>query len=272
MINYVCAQSPWLQDKRALLTQISFNIIPEYHQLFLNSGKTYDTERNIKDNTLQGWFDYGISDHTAMQMILPIKFMNAGQLVESHTTTPHTSSGSLQAFGNISLIWKQKLLHQAWILTNNLIMEFPTAHYQDDSGLRSGYDAWSISAALSTGRGFGRAYFYTHLGIGARSNNYSSFFTGGFEGGYQLSQHFWVAGVVSILQSFLNGSRQDPVNNLLTGLYVNNQEFIAGGLKLFGSIIPEKLGYSLSVFTAASGNFVAKSAPVNLAVFYIFSL
>ena len=272
MIHFVFAQSPWLQNKRTLLTQLSINIIPEYHQLFLNSGNTYYTERNLNDNTLQGWFEYGISDHAALQMILPIKFMKAGPLVESHTTTPHTSSGSLQAFGNISLIWKQKLLHQAWILTSNLIMEFPTAFYQDDSGLRSGYDAWSISVALSTGRGFGRAYFYTHLGIGARSNNYSSFFTGGFEGGYQLSQHFWVAGVVSILQSFLNGSRQDPVNNLLTGLYVNNQEFIAWGLKLFGPIIPDRFGYSLSIFSAACGNFVAKSAPINLGLYYIFTL
>jgi hypothetical protein len=272
MINYVCAQSPWLQDKRTLLTQISFNIIPEYHQLFLNSGNTYNTERNIKDNTLQGWFDYGISDHTALQMILPIKFMNAGDLVDSDTPTPQTSSGSLQAFGNISLTWKQKLLQQTWILTSNLSIEFPTAQYQNKTGLRSGFDAWSILAALSTGRGFGRAYFYAHLGIGTRSNDYSSFLTGGFEGGYQLSRHIWVAGVVSILQSFQNGTRQDPVNNLLTGLYVNNQEFIAGGLKLFGSIISDKLGYSLSVFTATSGNFVAKSVPVNLGVFYIFSL
>jgi len=272
VINSLFAQSPWIQQKKTLLTQISFNTIPKYHQLFLSSGGTYNTERNLIDNTLQGWFEYGVSDHTALQLILPFKFMNAGELIDTESQTSQTSSGSLQALGNITFIWKQKLLQQDWILTSNLIVELPAAEYQDDTGLRSGYDAWSLSAALSTGRGFGNAYFYAHLGIGGRSNDYSGFITGGFEGGYQITQNFWVAGVVSVLQSFMNGTRQDPVNNLLTGLYVNNQEFIAGGVKLFGSIIPDKFGYSLSVYSAVSGNFVAKSTPINLGLYYIFAL
>jgi hypothetical protein len=272
MINPLSAQSPWLQQKQTLLTQLSLNVIPNYDQLFINSGEKYNTERILSDYTMQGWFEYGVSEHMALQLILPVKFLNAGDLIASETATAQTSSGSIKAFGNIAIIWKQKLLQQAWILTSHLIMELPTASYQDESGLRSGYDASAISGALSTGRGFGRGYFYAHLGIGVRSNKYSGFATGGLEGGYQLSEIFWVAGVVNILQSFMNGTRQDPVNNLRTGLYVNDQEFFAWGLKLFGSIIPEKFGYSLAVFSAASGNFVAKSAPFNFGLYYVFSL
>jgi hypothetical protein len=272
IVNSVNAQSPWLQKKGSLLTQISFNAIPEYHQLFLSTGNTYETERNLNDYTLQGWTEYGISDYTSIQLILPVKFLKAGDLARSEIKTPQTSSGSLQAFGNIALVWKQKLVEQTWILTSHLIMEVPTASYQAETGLRSGYDAGSISAVLSTGRGFERFYFYSHFGIGARSNDYSSFYTVGFEGGYQLSQTIWVAGVVNVLQSFMNGTRQDPVNNMQTGFYINDQEFLAWGLKLFGTIIPDKFGYSLSLFSAPGGNFVAKSAPINLGVYYIFSL
>ena len=272
MLNSVSAQSPWLQKKNTLLTQISFNVIPNYSQLFINSGERYDTERYLSDYTLQGWLEYGVSESMALQLIMPLKMLNAGDLVASETQTPQTVSGSLHAFGNIAIIWKQKLLQHAWILTSHLLIEFPTASYKDESGLRSGYDAGSISGILSAGRGFGHGYFYGHLGIGARSNDYSGFVTGGLEGGYQLSEQFWVAGVINILQSFMNGTRQDPVNNLQTGLYVNDQEFFAWGLKLFGSIIHDKLGYSLSVFSATNGNYVAKSVPINFGFYYIFSL
>jgi hypothetical protein len=272
MMNSVFAQSPWLQEKKSLLSQISFNIIPEYHQIYLNSGKTYTTERNLKDNTLQAWLEYGLSDYTTFQLILPLKFLSAGSLVEEDFQTPQTTSGSLQAFGNISFIWKQKLVQQTWILTSHIIAEFPTADYQDQSGLRSGYDAWGFSAALSTGRGFGHTYFYTYLGIGTRSNDYSGFFTGGVEAGYQVSRSISVAGVINILQSLQNGTRQDPLSNLRTGLYVNDQEFIAWGLKVFGPIIPDKFGYSAALFGAFSGNFVAKSPSLNLGLYYIFSL
>jgi len=49
----------------------------------------------------------------------------------------------------------------------------------------------------------------------------------------QIANPLWIAGVINLLQSFQNGSRQDPINNLRTGLYVNDQEFIAWGLKIF---------------------------------------
>jgi hypothetical protein len=109
------------------------------------------------------------------KLILPVKFLKAGDLANSEIKTAQTSSGSLQAFGNIALVWKQKLVEQTWILTSHLFMELPSTSYQNETGLRSGYDAGSISAVLSTGRGFGRFYFYSHLGICARSNNYSIF-------------------------------------------------------------------------------------------------
>lgn len=272
LICTASAQSPWLQQKNTLLAQLSVNVIPNYDQLFINSGETYNTERYLNDITLQGWFEYGVSEYTALQLILPVKFLKAGDLVSNDTSTPQTSPGSLQAFGNIALIWKQKLLQKTWILTSQLILEMPTATYQDETGLRSGYDAGSISGILSTGRGFSRFYFYTHLGIGARSNDYSSYYTVGLEGGYQITQAIWVAGVVSVMQSLMDGTRQDPPNNLQTGLYVNDQGFFAWGLKIYGPIIPDKFGYNLSVFSAAAGNFVAKSAPINLGFYYIFSL
>jgi hypothetical protein len=270
-MNSLWAQSPWIQKKSTLLTQISLNTIRNYNQLYLNSGDTYSTERDLTDNTLQAWLDYGISDYTSLQLILPLKFLNAGELVESNIQTPAmTTSGSLNAIGNMVLTWKQKLFQQSWLLTSHINIEFPTAEYQDDTGLRSGYDAWAFSAVLSAGRGFGKTYFYAHLGIGTRSNDYSTFYTGGFEWGYHIAKPIWVAAVINALQSFENGTRQDPVNNLLTGLYVNDQEFISWGIKIFGSIIPDKFGYSVALFGAFNGNFVAKSPSFNLGMYYNF--
>jgi hypothetical protein len=272
LINCLWAQSPWIQKKSTLLTQLSLNTIRSYNQLYLNSGDTRSTERSLTDNTFQAWFEYGLTDYNSFQLVLPIKFLDAGDLVNPNIGTPaKTSSGSLNAFGNMVFTWKKNLVKQTWLLTSNLNIEFPTAMYDDNTGLRSGYDAWVFSAALSAGRGFGKTYIYGHLGIGTRSNDYSTFYSGGLEWGYHIVKPIWVAGVLNILQSFENGTRQDPVNNLLTGLYVNDQEYIAWGLKIFGPIIPDKFGYSLALFGAFNGNFVAKAPSLNLGIYYIFS-
>ena len=272
LMNSLWSQSPWLQNKCSLLTQISFNAISNYNQLYLSSGETFSTERKLSDNTLQGWFEYGISEYTSFNLITPIKLLDAGDLSDDETQASQTSAGSLQAFGNISFIWKQKLVQKSWIVSSHVNIEFPTADYQDETGLRSGYDAWAFSATLSTGRGFGSAYIYVHVGVGTRTSNYSSFYTGGLEGGYKISDPLWIAGVLNIMQSLKDGTRQDPQNNLLTGLYVNDQEFVSWGLKVFGPILNDNFGYSIALFGAFSGNYVAKSPSLNLGLYYIFSL
>jgi hypothetical protein len=272
-MNSLWAQSPWLQPTGRLLTQISFNTIQDYNQLYLSSGETFSTERQLTDNTLQAWFEYGLSDYTSVKLIAPFKIQEAGEVVDNNTGTEAiTNSGSLSATGNVVLSWKQKLLHHQWLLTSHVNIEFPTAKYQDKTGLRSGYDAWAFSGSLSAGRGFGPTYFYAHLGIGARTNDYSTFYMGGFEWGYHIFNPIWVAAVLNVLQSFENGTREDPPNNLLTGLYVNDQEFVAWGIKLFGPIIPDRFGYNLSLFGAFNGNFVAKAPSINFGLYYLFSV
>jgi hypothetical protein len=265
------AQSPWIQEKGTLLAQVSWNTISNYNQLYLSSGETYSTERKLTDNTFQGWFEYGLFNSTSLLLITPFKVLKAGDLVDVNNQDPQTTAGSFSTLGNISFIWKQKLLHQDWILTSHVIVDFQTADYQDGTGLRSGYDARTFSVVLSAGRGFGKTYFYAHLGIGTRSNNYSNIFTAGFEWGYHIARPVWVAVVINALQSFENGTRQDPVNNRLTGLYVNDQEYISWGIKLFGPIIPDKFGYNAAIFGAFSGNYVAKAPSLNLGLYYTFS-
>jgi hypothetical protein len=67
-----------------------------------------------------------------------------------------------------------------------------------------------------------------------------------------------------------NGSRTDPLNNLLTGLYVNNQEHVAWGIKTYGNIFSDRWGVSAALFGAFSGNYVAKSPSINLGVYHRF--
>lgn len=267
----VQAQSPWTQPAKELYMQLSVSIIPEYNELYINKGDPIGTERQLQDLILQGWFEYGLAESSSILLIIPFKSLDAGELADTDNTNPQTVTGSLQSLGNVRLSFKQIWSQQTWIFTSHLSVDLPTAQYKDDTGLRSGYDALSAAIDLSAGRGFGNGYFYGYLGAGYRTNNYSSFITGGLEGGYQLADYLWVAGVIDILQSMQNGSREDPLNNLLTGFYVNNQEYLAWGVKAFGHIIPEKLGCSAAIYGAFSGNFVAKSPAINLGLFYIFS-
>jgi hypothetical protein len=272
LMNFLWAQSPWLQKKGSLLTQVSVNSIQNYSELYLSSGETFTTERNLTDNTVQAWIEYGLFENTLLKLVVPAKFLKAGDLSQSENQAPLTTSGSLNAFGNVTFSWKQKWAHQTWLFTSHLNIELPTAQYDDKSGLRSGYDAWAFSAVLSAGRGFGPTYVYAHLGIGDRTNEYSNFYTGGFEWGYHILKSVWIAGVLNVFQSFENGDRIDPDNNILTGLYLNDQKFVAWGIKVFGQITDENFGYSAALFGAFNGNFVAKSPSINLGLYYRFSI
>lgn len=264
----VYAQSPWTQPDNGFYGQLSLNMVSGYDELYVTGGNKIATERKIDDLTLQGWLEWGLSESSTILLSLPLIVLNAGDLNIADQIDPLTQSGSLKAPGNIRLGWKKLISTGSYVSAGQLWLETPSGKYDDKTGLRSGYDAWALIPSFNFGTSGSAWYSYGSFAYGLRSNNYSHFLQFNAEVGYHIMPVLSLAFYIDWLNSLKNGSRQDPVNNLLTGLYVNNQEYFAFGIKVYGKIISNRLGISLGLAGAFSGNFVPRVPAFNLALYY----
>ncbi len=259
------AQSPWTKKKKEAYVQVSFTSIANYNKLFGNPA--YSTERNITDNTLQLYTEYGISDKTTIIASVPVKMVASEGLVDENSLISFTTEESKTALGNLQLGVKHNFYNKKWLISGQLNVETNTGTYSNQSGLRTGYDAWTFTPLISVGRGFNGWYVQSHTGVDIRTNNYSSNFKLGGEVGYKAIDWLWVAGFLDGVMSLKNGDRVESFTNTLTGLYVNDQSYAAYGLKLIGEISP-KLGANVGIGGAFSGRNVAQQTALTFGVYY----
>ena len=156
------------------------------------------------------------------------------------------------------------------MISGQFNVESNTGNYDVKTGLRTGYDTWTLTPTLNIGRGFKDFYVQAFTGVNVRFNNYSSNFRLGGEAGYKTFKRLWIVAYLDMVNSFKNENDTNlPIENLLTGTYVNNQEYVAYGLK--GLLeITQKIGVTASFGGAFSGNNVAKRAAINFGVFTKF--
>lgn len=256
-------QSPWTKEKNEAYLQLSYTTIPNYTELFGNP--TYNTERGINDNTLQFYSEYGFTNKTTLIVSLPLKIVASNDLVDSNTI-PVTIENRKTDLGNIQLGLKHKFIHEKWLLTGQVVLEANTSNFEEASGLRTGYDAWTVTPLLITGTSFDKWYIQAFTGVDIRTNNYSSSYKLGGEVGHKTLDWLWVAAFIDGVGSFKNGDITIPTTNVLTGLYVNDQTFAGYGLKFIGEI-NERTGVSLGLGGAFGGRNVAKTPAISLGVF-----
>lgn len=262
------SQSPWTQKKGKAYTQLSFTSIANYSSLYGNPD--YNTEREISDRTLQFFGEYGLSDKTSLLVNIPFKMIETGSLTSpSITAIPLTSSATESTLGNIEIGLKHNFYNKKWLLSGQFSVEANTSSYDTNSGIRTGYDAWSFSPLFLAGRGFGKTYVQGFVGANIRTNNYSSNFRIGGEVGRKLGKRIWLIGFVDVSKSLENGDILLPSQNLLTGLYVNDQEFGAFGVKGIGEF-SDNFGITAGFGGAFFGNNVAKQAALTFGLYHKF--
>lgn len=258
------AQSPWTQEKGKFYTQLSFTTISNYDEIF--GDPDYSTDREITDNTLQLYGEYGISNKTTLLVNLPVKFVSTGDAVGGNAFLTEESTTS---FGNIAVGLRHQFYNKKWIISGQLNVEANTGTFEAASGIRTGQDAWTFTPTLNFGRSFDKFYIQAFTGIDLKTNNYSNNFKIGGEIGTKVHSKIWLVGFVDIVNSFNDGDVAIPLSNAATALYVNNQEYGAFGLKAIGEI-NNSFGGILTFGGAFSGNNVAKQAALTLGIYKRF--
>lgn len=259
------AQGAWTQKKGEAYTQLSFSTIGNYSTIFGNPD--YETEREITDNTIQLYAEYGLNDKTTLILNLPLKLIETGNLVNSNNAI--TTAASVTNLGNIEFGIKRLLYNKKWVISGQLNLEANTSSFNNVSGIRSGIDAWSLTPTINAGRSFKWFYAQAFTGVALRTSDYSSSFKIGAELGVRPIKRVLVIGMVDVVKSFENGEIALPPSNLLTALYINNQEYAAYGLKFIGEIT-KKLGVNVGIGGAFSGNNVAKRQALTFGAYHNF--
>jgi len=260
------SQGAWTKSKNEAYVQISYYNIAGYTDVF--GSPDYRTNREITDNTIQLFGEYGVSDKTTLVLSLPLKMIEASELVQSFGEQI-TSEGSETTLGNLTIGIKRKLYDSKWIISGQFNVEANTSQYFPESGIRSGYDTWSLAPRLNIGRSFGSFFVQGTTGVDIRFNDYSSNFKFGAEFGAKPVKSLWLIAFLDISTSFKNGTIVLPEGNRSTALYVNDQEYAAFGAKSIIEIT-EKIGFLASYATAITGNNVPKKAVFGVGLYHKF--
>lgn len=264
----IFSQSPWTQKKGKAFTQLSFTTIAQYEELFDDPNTA--TERKITDNTTRFYAEYGISDKTSIFFGLPFKTVKSqGFVAETAPTNPKTTAESLSGAGNILLGFKHNFYNKKWLITGQIGVESNTLKTIANAGLRTGYDAWTITPLIIIGRGFDEWHIQTYTGIDYRTNGYSAAYKLGGEIGYQITSWFNFIGFLDGVASFNNGDVFISEQNSLTGLYIDKQSYAAMGIKTIFKI-NEEFGVNLGIGGAFGGRRIANGAAVSGGIYFKF--
>lgn len=269
----ISAQSPWLPAKGGYFAQLAYQSIPTYTGLFNSSPDPIEISREVAENTIQGYGEYGLSDRWAVQLSLPYKLLKSGALNPGFTgdIAAIPDEATLNALGNVQFGLKYKLSSDKWTSALLLRVELPTNPAEaEKTGLYPGYDAVSVSPLASIGRGWKRSYFYYWLSGIYRSNNFSDYLDTGIEGGYKLTSSLWAIAYFQWMYSLQNGSRALPPPEKQFGLFANNNEYLAFGLKILYEI-PTQKSTKFGIIAGTAGSFtgfqVAHSPYLSIGVY-----
>lgn len=269
--SFSYAQGPWASGKGHGYSQLLFNVIPTYNEVFDKSNPEgiRQAQRELSDITIAPYVEFGVSERLTLGGSIPFIIVSTGEATDSNIT-PLYPEDNLASLGNISMFGKYTIIDKKWKLAVIADLGLRTSSRNEVSGLSTGVDAFTLQPKLSLGSSSGKFYYYGVFGYGSRNNGYHDFLSFGVEGGYKVTEKITLILGLNSLSSLDNGS--DSVNspaNIETGFYTSDQEYNAFTIKVFA----EKLYKNLGGFFSLGGggveaNSVAASPAISLGMFY----
>ena len=261
------SQSPWTKEKGKFYTQFSFSTISNYDTFF--GDPEFSIDGSITDNTFQFYGEYGLSNTTSLLVNIPLKSISISDFTDPRIDCIGDCSESFSntSLGNIEIGLKHNFYNKKWLLSTQLSIEANTSSFDENSGIRTGYDAFTFTPLFLAGKSIKKGYLQAFVGGNIRTNDYSANFKIGGEIGAYITKKIIVAGFVDVVKSLENGNIVLPTINQLNALYVNDQEYGVLGVKLIGEI-SNNFGFTASLPSAFFGNNVPKQLAITTGIYY----
>lgn len=274
------AGGPWTKKKGEGYVQFAAYAIPPINRLSINAYRTKFLNRSIFDATAELYAEYGLTNRFTLSASVPLKFVSSGpiQMVDSTLLSAGSfgppgkvlDAGTLVDLGNIRLAGKYNILSKKIHLSAHALISAPTAiqAYNPNTALRTAYPCWGFQPSLSIGYGKEKMYTYLESGVNFRTHDYSHQWVANFEIGWRVGKRIYLAiGLDAVL--CLPGGADVPNSReeVQTGLYVNNQNFLAFTLK---AILPvsDYVGLNVSLSGGLWANNVQQGPNIGLGVYY----
>jgi hypothetical protein len=253
LLNYsLQAQQAWTKDKGKFYTQIGGTL--HFYDSKVNLDNSVSAiDRKVNNNTLQAYFEYGITNKLTITTTLPFVLTNSKN---TETIPPiGVSNGKLNALGNVDLGLTYNICKKnSYVVAVKLNTNLPTASFQTASGLRTGVNALAVGPSILWGYGSSKFFTSAEFGFKYRTNKYSSQTIGGFQIGKNFGAKQNLIGIfhTDISSSNYDGTYDDK-NSFYTVSYLNNQTYFAHGFKFGYKLMPKIMAW----VDVRAGSYVA---------------
>lgn len=228
----------WLRQPNGGFVQTSFSSIST-NRIYNGGNKEVQLHHTVNDLTFQQYGEYGVYQKLTIATSLPIKYVNTINDVYIGYLPDTLDAGSLSHTGNISISAIYGIKQQGnWVSSFKLKTDLNTAHYREEYGLRSGYNAWGIMPTICFGKSISSYFFTSETGINIRTNHYSTQLIQQLQIGRNIAEKVWVILAFDYLKSLKNGNFDDGTS-VHTGLYMSNIEWTAFLLKTGYQLNPQ---------------------------------
>ena len=259
-VQFVSAQSPWTKEKGKAYVQLGYTGL--FYDKMIFDNKEVTLNENYKDNTLQLYSEYGITNKLEAQLIIPFKIVG-------YTSKVGAISENLSGIGNISLGLKYKIHDKKWKLSTGLLFTANSIKKEEEKNLTTGLNANTLLPYITLGSSNGKWYYFAKLGYGYMDNEYSDFLNGTLELGYEIIKNGHLIlvldsrNVISKEKAFENEPNQWPS-------YLDRQEYLAFGIKGNYEFKEVDLGVNFAVYGATAIDNSPLAPTLNVGIYKKF--
>jgi hypothetical protein len=222
-------QQAWMRPKNSFYVQAGGSFL-QASSLLNGTEDLIPLNRDVTDVTLQAYGEYGVTDRLMVTVQVPVKLLS----VQNTIGRPSVADGSLVALSNIQAALSGSIYNKhGWVVSAKAGVSLPTSRFDAGTGLRSGFDALSLSPSLMVGLGRNKFFSSAEVGYVYRTNGYSNRIFGAWQIGTTVGKKKRLLPILGFefMKSGDNGTFDDG-SSITTGLYLDKQSFLSPNLKL----------------------------------------
>lgn len=265
---------PWPRKQGSTFLQLGLSTIG-YNKAYRDDSKKYSIGSDVRDNVVQLFMDYGVTDRLSVSAMIPMKFLSASG------STSGAASFSNSGISDVDLSMRYNWFRDdGLVISNEVLLGFPSGKSNDASGLLLGDGEFNVLLKILAGRSFHPAPLYLSADIGYNIRSEGSSDLAAYRGHsddvlYNLEAGYGFLESRLYLIFLLSGKEStskipsQPGSAGRFGLQTNNQEYTAWIGKVLYKFDP-MFGCAVSYATATHGRNIAGGAVLAGSIFVEF--